>query len=138
MSHPSTPVVFDGLEFIVADWLRPQLAVLVPDVTVAARIPAGRTSGSAPHVLVACDAVDGADWPIAQRATIRLTAWAADSDSAQRVAARAVALMLMHPGDSDIASVLPLLGVTPADDPDTKAPIASGTVEIVQLPRALS
>jgi len=130
-------VVMADAERVIVDYLTTQLAARddVDDATVGAAIPDGWTEADPPHVLVALDAAD-VTYPIRARCTVRLTTWAQSTTDAKRICQLAMSLCLVHPGDADVWSVVPLLGVRPAQDPDTGSPIATCAVAVSVRPSA--
>lgn len=96
------------------------------------QLPADWRTSSPPHLQVACDGAPeeygwGPDAPLRRSCTIRITAWASSTTQAKGLARVARVVMLQHPAR-------PGLGVVPAQDPETRAPIASFTVIVDQRP----
>jgi hypothetical protein len=91
-------------------------------------LPTTWVKGTKPHVQVALDGTPEIDYPILWRASVRVTLWHESTTTAQDLAALCQGLLLAHPGDSLTSGCLPGTGVLPAEDPDTKAQLASISV----------
>jgi len=119
-------------EAVVSDYLIPLLTAHGQDVTCGVNIPTTWVTGTKPHVQVALDGTPIVQYPILWRATVRVTAWATATTVAQDLAGLCEALLLSHPGSTSVAGILTGTGILPAQDPTTKAQLASISV-IVKL-----
>jgi len=124
-------VMFPDAERAMVNLLTTLLGVYEPGYTVGVGVPDGWSPGSSyPHLQVAWDGTPLQAYPVVQHATIRLVAWAYDTTEAKRLASLAEGLALAYEGDAEISGIRPLTGVLPAQDPDTRAEIASVTVRV--------
>lgn len=118
------------VERLVIDYLEDVIADHDPDVTVGLGVPRGWGPSQFPHLEVVSDGEPLNLWPVAMRATIRLTARAATTSDAKALCALAFGLLCAHNGDEAIVQTSPLTGVLDARDPDTHVEIASATVRV--------
>lgn len=124
-------------ERVVIDYLAAALLAHGQDVTCGVTIPTTLwTSTTKPHVQVAWDGTPESFYPISDRATVRVTAWAFTTTAAKALAGLCEGLMLSHPGSTQVGSVRPGTGILPAQDPTTKAQLASISV-LVNLLRTV-
>lgn len=128
----SKPLVrFPDAETLTSDLLAELLEPHEPDVTVGVGVPKNWSpTDSDAHIQVAWDGTPVRTWPIVAHATIRLVARAASTTEAKRLVALAEGLLLAHPGGAGIAVIRPLTGVLPAQDPTTRAELASVTLRV--------
>lgn len=115
-------------ERVTIDYLTSTLASRGQDVTVGVNLPTAWVKGTKPHVQVALDGTPEIQYPILWLASMRVTVWHESTTTAKALAALCQGLLLAHPGDSMTAGCLPGTGVLPAQDPDTKAQLASISV----------
>lgn len=127
MSKPL--VVPPNVETIVSDYLRTTLLARGQDVTVGVAVPSTWSSSTKPHLQVALDGT-WVQYPVLWKHSVRLTAWAAGTTTAQALVNLAFALVCAHPGSAQVGSIKPLTGTLPARDPDTGAQLASVSVEV--------
>lgn len=125
-----TAYTYPDVERLVAAYLKPKVAEVEPNVTVGIGLPKSWTPSSPAHVQVVCDGHPSGTHPIAANATVRLVAWAKDTDEAKYLAGLAHGLLLAHPGGGGIASTAYFTGPLPARDPETRAEIASVTARV--------
>ena len=83
--------------------------------------------------------VDTSLHPFRETAFVQLTTWAETADQALRLAQVVRAVLVAHPGDEKVSSVVGRgrRGPIPATDPDTRQPIAFATVALRLLPEVL-
>jgi hypothetical protein len=118
-------------ERAMVDVLTEALAAREPTTTVGIGVPIGWTPTSSPtHAEVAWDGTPGGQWPITARPTIRIVVRAASTTTAKATAALCQALLLAYEGGHGITTISPLVGITPARDPDTEAELAWFTVAV--------
>jgi hypothetical protein len=110
---------------VVKDWLKADLAMRFPTLSVRLELPADWTLGSQPVLLVADDGDPLVMWPAATSPTIRVTSWTSGRDRTYVHAALTRLLTARIPG---IAKVLPGTGVLEARDDKTRGDLASFTV----------
>lgn len=136
-------VVFGDVQAAAAGVLRTKLAArdepYTADVEVAGRMPADRSPerDRLPFVLVAVDD-DRPTYPVSSLATLRITVWHHDTDSAFDLAQMCRGLLLVHTGPV-IRSCRVAAGVGPirGRDPDTDIDLATTTVEAYVRPTRL-
>lgn len=85
---------------------------------------------SIPHVQVNNDGTFEFHYPVAQRATVRITIWHDNPTPARQLASLVSGLMQTHPGDADVWSVTLLTGPLPNRDKDTGAYLVSMTFRV--------
>jgi len=118
-------------ERVVRDYLLAALVARGQDVTCGAYIPTTSwTSTTKSHVQVAWDGTPESVYPILDRATVRVTAWAYTTTAAKALVGLCEGLLLSHPGSPEVGSIQPLTGTLPAQDPATKAQLASISVRV--------
>lgn len=125
-------VTFGDPERLVVDHLTAVVDGSIPEPTVGIGTPPAGwvATDTAPHLQVSWDGTPAAEWPVVQKATIRVTAHAASPTTAKRVAGLAQALLLAGGWPAGISSIRYLTGILPAQDPDTLAELASFTVQV--------
>jgi hypothetical protein len=116
-------------EKLVIDYLVIALAARNVTATVGVVIPATWTKASTQHVQVALDGTSSNSYPVKADVVIRITAWTGTPTAAKALANLCEGLMLSCAGYKQMGSVLPGTGVIATRDADTKAEIASFTVE---------
>jgi len=104
-------------------------------VDVGVALPAGWTVSSPPFIQVKHPATPTVSKPAAW-ATVAVVAWAGSTTLAKTWAATALAVLEAHDG-SVVPHIEVLTGAVPDSDPDSRAPIASGTVRVAMRGRAL-
>jgi hypothetical protein len=120
------PVQTD-VETVAVDVLAAALAD--EDVTVSVGVPADWTPDSLPHIEVRHDGTpDMTSHPVAGLAVLSLIARARKTSDAKRWASVAQSILC---DSHDQIGALALTGVLPARDPETRAELASTTVEVV-------
>ena len=115
-------------ERVTIDYLGPVLAAHGQDVTCGVDVPSTWTTATKPHVQVGWDGTPRSFYPVADVATVRVTAWASTTTAAKTLAGLCEGLLLSHPGSEAIGNVRPGTGVLPVQDPTTKAQLASISV----------
>lgn len=127
-------VNFADAERAVIDYLTAHLSE-----TVGAFYPRSSTDSPAvPFVQVAWDGTPTVLYPITQRATVRVTAWAATPTAAKALHAKAQGLLLTHPGDGAVWAVQALTGGLPARDTDTGLFLTSSTYRVSVRPSVVA
>jgi len=117
-------------ERVAIDYLTAALASRWHDVTVGVNVPTSWVKGTKPHVQVGLDGTPEVEYPILWRASLRVTLWHESTTTAKALAVLCQAILCAHPGSAQVASVQALTGVLPAQDPDTKAQLASVSVRM--------
>lgn len=131
-----TLAVEPDAEKLVRDYLKPALISRGKDVTVSSNIPATwnplpiSEGGTKAHILVALDGTPSAVYPIVSAASVRITAFASGSTEAKTLATLCQGLLLAHSGGGGISGIGYLSGLLPAEDPNTKAQLASIAVRV--------
>ena len=118
-------VTYPDVEELVVDLLDAAL-----DCTVGVGVPDGWTTEDGDHLQVACDGTPIDEHPIAQRHTVRLTAWSANPTPAKTLLYLAHGHLIGSAGANGLSTVSPLTGVLPAHDDDHDAELASCTVRV--------
>lgn len=109
-----------------------------PAHTVGVGVPRGFGKGSKRHLQVAWDGTPSGVHPLAENATIRVVAHVPPESNhtepsqtdAKALASEARGLLLAGPWPDGISNVRHLTGTFPAIDPQTKAALASFTVQV--------
>jgi len=124
-------VTFGDAERLIVDHLSPLLPAATVGVGVpsARPVPAGEVLPS-DHLQVVWDGTPIVEYPVLARATVRLVAWAQTTSDAKALADTAQALLLGTPAPVGVASIRPITGIVPARDPDSRAELASFTVQV--------
>lgn len=118
-------------EHVVIDYLAATLLAHSQDVTCGVNIPTTTwTSTTKSHVQVAWDGTPESLYPVMDRATVRITAWAYTTTAAKALVGLCEGLLLSHSGSTEVGSIKPLTGTLPAQDPTTKAQLASISVRV--------
>lgn len=123
-------IVAPDAEHVTVDYLTAALAARGEDVSVGVTVPRGWKPGAKPHVQVGHDGTPVVEYPVLWRASVRVTAWHESTTTAKDLAGLCEALLLSHPGSTQVASVRPGTGVLPTKDPDTGAQLASISVRM--------
>lgn len=110
---------------LVKDWLKSDLAIRFPELSVRLELPSDWALGSNPVLLVADDGSPMGMWPVATMPTIRVTSWTAGRETKYARAALGRLLTIKVPG---IAAILPGTGILEARDSRTQGDLASFTV----------
>lgn len=110
---------------LVMDWLKADLAVRFPELTVVLELPASWSLGSGPVLVVADDGGPMDMWPVATMPAIRVTSWTSGRETKYAYRALGRLLTARIPG---IAKLLPGAGVLEARDSKTHGDLASFTV----------
>lgn len=122
----SKPLVqFADPEILAIDYLKaeflPRVETYKP-ATITTAFPAAALTTTT-HVQVELELGGADDYPITERAQVRFTCYAAPAKrtDVKRLASLTQALIYSHPGDSDVAGALILIGRSNVIvDPDTK------------------
>ena len=116
-------VTYPDPERVVVDYLTDAFGDHDEPATVAVGVPVAWGPESTSHLQVACDAQTRVH-PIKTDATIRLTAWAATTSEAKRLAELAHGLVLL----AELGPTHSLTGPVATRDPNTAAELATTTV----------
>ncbi|WP_213452891.1 hypothetical protein [Rhizomonospora bruguierae] len=125
-------------ERAIVDYLTAQLLARGDDREVGTELPRGWTTASPDFVQVADDG-----GPVYQRIlhrkTVRITTWSGHKSRGKALAGLCLGLVLIHPGDDQVASVPAdgVSGILPALDPATKGCLASFTAAVNLLAQPL-
>jgi len=123
---------YPDVERVIVDLLADLTADMDPVPTVGVGLPPEWGVGSAPRLQVALDGSGGLPHPIAERSTVRVTAWIAPQPPQQRASTTQAKALAQHARGLLLAStdmqVRPGAGMFPAQDPTTRAELASFTV----------
>lgn len=117
-------VAFADPERLVIDYLRGRFTGRTEPylpATITTDFPASALSG-ATHLQVELELGGADDYPVTERAQVRLTAYSAPGrrSDAKNLAGLAQALLYAHPGDANVAGAKILLGRSDVTkDPDT-------------------
>lgn len=90
--------------------------------TVTTGFPAEALFDTTTHLQVELEAGNAADYPVTERAQVRVTCYAAPGhrSDVKRLATLAQGLLYVHPGDEAVAGTSPLVGRSDViADPDT-------------------
>lgn len=130
-------VVFPDPMLAAVTYLRTALAARSETVAdgalVGTRLP---TDGQLPYVSVRLQGAS-LDYRIAETASLRVTVWHTSEARALALAQLCRALLLAHPGDSDVRNYSPGTGPFPAADPDNGDALASFTVAARMRPTTI-
>jgi hypothetical protein len=122
--------VLPDAEREVIDYLTLALASQESTATVGLSVPSTwLPKTSAPFVQVASDGTSSNDFPIKAEFTMRITAWAKTPTIAKALASLCEGLLLSFEGSRKMPRVLPGTSVIGTRDPDSKAELASITVQ---------
>lgn len=128
MSRPA--VLIPDVERLIVDYLQTIRGLYLPTgATIGVGVPAGWTSARPPHIQIVNDGTPSMVWPIVASPTVRVVVRAATTTLAKSTAAMALGLLCAD-GWPPSFSIIPLTGVLPASDPDTRAELASFTVRV--------
>lgn len=100
--------------------------------------PTSALTGDVTHLQVELDGVPGGDYPVTERATVRVTAYSAPGkqNNAKALASLAQGLLYTFAGNSDCYGFTVLTGRLKTIDPTTKNNIVSFTVRANMRPHA--
>lgn len=119
-------VIFADPENLIVDYLKaawlPRVEAYKP-TTVNPNFPAATLSGNGTHLQVELEVGNADDYPITERAQVRVTCHAAQGkrDNVKALASLTQALLYSHPGDGDVAGVFIQTGRSDViADPATK------------------
>lgn len=125
MSKPL--VVYPDPEVAAVDLVQTLMTLEGESGTVAVGVPEDWTPATGTHVQVAWDGTPELAHPVVAFPTVRITVWAAEPSEAKRVALLLQGHLLAHVGGT-LRNIRPLTGVLPAQDPATRAELATFTV----------
>lgn len=91
----------------------------------------------APAVQVAWDGTPSVVYPVTQRASVRVTAWADGPTAAEALADKCVGFLATHPGDASVWGVQVLTGILPGFDDASGRHFASATFRVSTKPTTL-
>ena len=118
-------------EILAINYLTTALAARGETATVGVIIPTTTTwTGSTKFIQVALDGTPIVEYPVMERASVRVTAWAGSTTEAKRLCRLVLGLLCSHPGGSGVGSIRPLTGCLPTKDPTTDAQLATGSVQM--------
>lgn len=121
-----TAYQFEDAQRQVVDYLDAKMST-----TVGAFYPQSSTDApELPFLQVGWDGTPTVEYPITQRATIRLTAWASQPTQAKQILAEAQGRMLTHTDTDGIWAIHALTGPLPVRDPDTGLHLVSATFRV--------
>lgn len=123
-------VTIPDVEPLIVDLLTVLIADAGEDVSVGVGLPDDWKPASRAHLEVSWDGTPDEAWPIAFHPTVRIIAHASSTGEAKRLAGLAQGLLCAHGGGSGITGIQPLTGVLPAQDPTTKAELASVSLRV--------
>lgn len=118
-------VTFADPEALLIDYLTTAFAARAESykpATITPKFPAAALSGTT-HLQVELETGGSQDYPITERAQIRLTAYAGPGkrSDVKRLASLAFGLACAYPGGDDIAGIFPLIARSEVvEDPTTK------------------
>ena len=126
-------VTFADPEAVAKSALTAQLAArseAYKPATITNAFPKAALSGDVTHLQVELDGAPGADYPVTERATVRVTAYSAPGKQshAKNLASLAQGLLYAYPGDADVHGFQPLTGRLKTTDPATGNNLVSFTV----------
>lgn len=110
---------------LVKDWLKADVAIRFPELSVALELPATWKLGDDPVLVIADDGGPMDMWPAATAPTIRATSWTSGREPKYSYAVMA---RLLTARISGIAAVLPGAGFLEARDSRTGGDLTSFTV----------
>ncbi len=121
---------------VFVDPVRAIIDYLTPAVDASANFPDERLTGEF-RIQVALDGSGVADYPVTERATVRVTLWMPpEYRTVPELADSYIqALLVAHPGDEHVWSVQPLTGRLPGTDPDTGNQFITFTVRVNLRPQ---
>lgn len=118
-------------EIVAVQYLTAALVAHGETVTVGVVIPTTSTwTASTKFIQVALDGTPTVEYPVMERASLRVTAWAGSTTEAKRLCRVVLAMLLSHPGGNGVGSIRPLTGCLPTKDPTTGAQLATGSVRM--------
>jgi hypothetical protein len=128
-------VTFADPEAVVRTYLLAEFAArseVYKPATITNAFPTSALSGNATHVQVELDGANVEDYPVTERATVRITCYAAPTapTNAKNLASLTQGLVTRFPGSADAHSVDPLTGRIKTVDPTTKNHLVTFTVRV--------
>lgn len=104
--------------------------------TITNAFPTVALTGDVTHLQVELDGVPGVDYPVTERATVRVTAYSAPGkqSNAKNLASLAQGLLYAFPGNADCYGFVPLTGRLKAVDNATKNNLVSFTMRANMRP----
>jgi hypothetical protein len=138
----SPRVTFGDAERLLIDYLTAQYAPRAEaykPTTIATDFPTVALAGNATHLQVELEASVMTGYPVAERAQVRITCWAAPTKrtNVKALASLTGALLYAHPGSSSIAGTSPLIGRSSVSTDDTTKNVAVWFLARVNLKATL-
>ena len=119
-------VTFPDPEAAVIAYLKTALAARPEDYAAATVSTGFPATGATYHVQVELELGNADDYPVTERAQVRVNCWApaGKRSDVKDLASLVAGLMFAHPGDSEVAGVtIPTGRSAVTTDPDTKRPM---------------
>lgn len=134
-------VTFADPEAVARTYLAAQFsprAEVYKPATIGNTFPSTTLSGNTTHLQVELDGAVVDNYPVTERATLRVTVHAAPTapTNAKSLAALTLGLLYAFPGNASAYSAVPLTGRLKAVDPATKNQMVSFTVRLNMRPTA--
>lgn len=112
---------------ILKDHLKAHLAAKYPTLSVGLALPAGYTAADSGPALAVFDDGGPSEWPISDKATLRVTVWSNSLTTSRAIASYALGVSLTHKAEG-LSQILPGTRVLDARDTNNGAIMASYTV----------
>lgn len=112
---------------VLKDALKGRMSAKYPDLAYGLGLPEDWASYDGPPLLVVFDDGGASEWPVSDRATLRVTAWSNSLTKSREIAAFALGVTLTHRVEG-LSQILPGTRVIDARDPENGAEMASYTV----------
>lgn len=128
-------VMFPDPEAVARTYLLAEFAArgeAYKPATITNSFPTSALAGNSTHVQVELDGVPGDDYPVTERATLRVTCYSAPTaaTNAKNLASLTQGLLYAFPGNEQAHGVAPLTGRIKTVDPATRNQIVSFTVRM--------
>lgn len=112
---------------LLKDALKVRMSAKYPALEYGLGLPADWANYDGPPLLVVFDDGGASEWPVSDRATLRVTAWSNSLTTARDIASHALGVTLTHKVEG-LSQILPGTRVIDARDPENGALMASYTV----------
>lgn len=128
-------VVFPDPEAVARSYLLSEFAARDEDykpATITNKFPTAALTGNTTHIQVELDGSLVADYPVTERATLRVTCYSAPTsqDNAKDLASLTQGLLYTFPGNAEAHGAYPLTGRIKTVDPTTRNNIVSFTIRL--------